>query len=390
VNSAPPTLLSSCDGGAGGDPGTACRLVWDLTHNSQAAEVTREYIGAPLNVVLKVVFVALLALLCQVLVHRLINRLTERAARSFLPQFRRSARAAAPGARAATAAPSESGGRAEDHPAPAAVQAEAAQSEAVQVEAVQVEAVQVEAVQVEAAQAKAVQAEAALVDERRKQRVRALGAILRSASSVTIFVIAGFIILGDLSVNLAPLLASAGVLGVAIGFGAQSLVRDYLAGVFMLVEDQYGVGDVITIGEATGTVENVTLRVTRLRDVHGVVWHIRNGGVEAVGNQSQGWAQAVIDFPVPYESDLTEVRALLVRVGDRMWHDPAWRPVMLEAPEVWGAQELSGEAVVMRIVAKTAPLHQWEVEREMRTRAKTALHAAGIPPAAAPESTGGD
>jgi small-conductance mechanosensitive channel len=383
VNSAPPTLLSSCDGGAGGDPGTACRLVWDLTHNSQAAEVTREYIGAPLNVVLKVVFVALLALLCQALVHRLINRLTERAARSFLPQFRRSARAAAPGARAATAAPSESGDRAEDHPAPAA-------PEAVQAEAAQSEAAQSEAVQVEAAQAEAVQAEAALVDERRKQRVRALGAILRSASSVTIFVIAGFIILGDLSVNLAPLLASAGVLGVAIGFGAQSLVRDYLAGVFMLVEDQYGVGDVITIGEATGTVENVTLRVTRLRDVHGVVWHIRNGGVEAVGNQSQGWARAVIDFPVPYESDLTEVRALLARVGDRMWHDPAWRPIMLEAPEVWGAQELSGEAVVMRIVAKTAPLHQWEVEREMRTRAKTALHAAGIPPVAAPESTGGD
>src|SRR6201999_1417673 len=107
--------------------------------------------------------------------------------------------------------------------------------------------------------------------------------ILRSAASVTIFAIAGFVVLGDLSINLAPLLASAGVVGVAIGFGAQSLVRDYLAGIFMLVEDQYGVGDVITIGDATGTVENVTLRITRVRDVNGIVWHIRNGGVEAVG-----------------------------------------------------------------------------------------------------------
>ena len=205
---------------------------------------------------------------------------------------------------------------------------------------------------------------------------------MRSGASVTIFAIAGFVILGDLSINLAPLLASAGVVGVAVGFGAQSLVRDYLAGIFMLVEDQYGVGDVITVGDATGTVENVTLRLTRVRDVNGIVWHIRNGGIEVVGNESQGWARAVIDFPVPFESDLVTIRNVLQETGDTMWNEPTWRAVMLEAPEVWGAQEISSDEVVMRMVAKTAPLRQWEVEREMRARVKGALYAAGIFPAA--------
>jgi small-conductance mechanosensitive channel len=210
--------------------------------------------------------------------------------------------------------------------------------------------------------------------------VQALGAILRSAASVTIFAIAGFIILGDLGVNLAPLLASAGVVGVAIGFGAQSLVKDYLSGIFMLVEDQYGVGDVISVGDATGTVENVTLRVTRMRDVNGIVWHIRNGTIDTVGNESQGWARAVIDFPVPFEADLATIRDVLAQTGERMWNDPAWRSVMLEAPEVWGAQEITSDEVTMRIVVKTAPLRQWEVEREMRAQVKRALRDARLMP----------
>jgi moderate conductance mechanosensitive channel len=160
------------------------------------------------------------------------------------------------------------------------------------------------------------------------------------------------------------------------------MVRDYLAGIFMLVEDQYGVGDVITIGDATGTVENVTLRVTRMRDVSGIVWHIRNGAIEQVGNESQGWARAVIDFPVPYEVDLAEIRSLLTDVAAELWDDPVWRVVLLDPPEVWGAQEISSDGVTMRIVAKTAPLRQWEVERELRARVKAALAAAGIHPAA--------
>ena len=230
------------------------------------------------------------------------------------------------------------------------------------------------------------QAERTLIDERRKQRVRALGSGLRSAALVTIFSIAGLTILGDLGINLAPLLASAGVVGIAIGFGAQNLVRDYLSGVFMLVEDQYGVGDVITVGDATGTVETVTLRITRLRSVNGIVWHIRNGAIEKVGNESQGWARAVLDFPVPYTADLATIRALLADAAEGMWNEPVWRTVMIETPEVWGAQQVDmtpPPTVTMRVVVKTAPLRQWEVEREMRARVKAALDAAGIRPPSA-------
>jgi small conductance mechanosensitive channel len=155
----------------------------------------------------------------------------------------------------------------------------------------------------------------------------------------------------------------------------------------MLVEDQYGVGDVITVGDATGTVENVTLRLTRMRDVNGIVWHVRNGTIDTVGNESQGWARALIDFPVPFEADLGSIRTVLTQVNEELWNDPAWRPVLLEAPEVWGAQEITSDEVTMRIVVKTAPLHQWEVEREMRARIKHALKEAGImpPPAATPK-----
>ena len=155
----------------------------------------------------------------------------------------------------------------------------------------------------------------------------------------------------------------------------------------MLVEDQYGVGDVITVGDATGTVENVTLRVTRMRDVNGIVWHIRNGTIDTVGNESQGWARAVIDFPVPFAADLATIRDVLAQTGEGMWNDPAWRAVMLEAPEVWGAQEISSSEVVMRIVAKTAPLRQWEVEREMRAQVKRALKEAGLMPPPAEKPT---
>ena len=378
ADKAPDTLLGSC----GPQPGVACRLIWDLSHDGRAAALTNEYLAGPLNVVLRVLFVVLLALICQALVHRLINRLTERAAQSLLPQFRNGmagslravpTRATARRLGLGRLRRQRGGAAASPPPSPELADAQAAQAAA---------AGRSELTTQGAIDGAAAQAETALVDERRKQRVRALGAILRSGASVTIFAIAGFVILGDLSINLAPLLASAGVVGVAVGFGAQSLVRDYLAGIFMLVEDQYGVGDAITVGDASGTVENVTLRITRVRDVNGVVWHIRNGAIETVGNESQGWARAVIDFPVPYEADLAAIMTLLTQAGMRMWNDPAWRSVMLEAPEVWGAQEIVGTKVIMRMVAKTAPLRQWGVERELRARLKTALQEAGIPPVA--------
>ena len=365
----PDTLLSSC----GANPGVTCQLVWDLSHNRHASAISSEFLSGPVHLLLRVVFVVALALFIQAIVHRVINRLTERAAYSLLPQLRN-------GAAAARRAPARLAERRRRGKAAA----EAGGDDATALGATAARGTVTDSAG-EASQgainSAAAQAERALVDERRKQRVRALGSILRSIASVTIFSIASVVILGDLGINLAPLLASAGVVGVAIGFGAQSMVRDYLAGIFMLVEDQYGVGDVITIGDATGTVENVTLRVTRMRDVSGIVWHIRNGAIEQVGNESQGWARAVIDFPVPYEVDLAEIRSLLTDVAEQLWDDPVWRVVLLDPPEVWGAQEISSSAVTMRIVAKTAPLRQWEVERELRARVKAAIDAAGIRPA---------
>ena len=218
-----------------------------------------------------------------------------------------------------------------------------------------------------------------LVGERRRQRAQALGSVLGNAASVIIFGIAAVTIAGDLGLNLAPVLASAGVLGLAIGFGAQSLVRDYLSGIFMMLEDQYGVGDVIDAGAATGTVEGVSLRVTRLRDVNGVVWHVRNGTINRIGNESQGWARAVIDFPVAYDQDLPRVRETMKDTATQMWQEPRWHDVIMEEPEVWGVESVTSEAIVMRLVARTLPLRQWEVARELRERLKTALDEAAVP-----------
>ncbi len=218
-----------------------------------------------------------------------------------------------------------------------------------------------------------------LLGERRRQRATALGSVLRNAASVLIFGIAAITIAGDVGLNLAPVLASAGVLGIAIGFGAQSLVRDFLAGIFMLLEDQYGVGDVIDAGAATGTVEAVSLRITRLRDVNGVVWHIRNGTVDRIGNKSQGWARAVIDFPVAYDQDLAQIRAIMKDTAERMWQEPRWRDVITEEPEVWGVEAVSSTGIVMRLVARTLPLQQWEVARELRERLKMALDKVAPP-----------
>lgn len=355
----PPTLTSTC----GTDPGLACRLVWDLSHSIQAAQVTDNYLSGPIHLALRVVFVVLLALVIRALLHRLINRVTERATQAVLPPFRNPL----PGGRVLGAVRLVPRRRPPGDAGPAVAGSAIADNRVA------------ENTVAENAVAAAV-VETAMVAERRHQRVRALGSILRSAASVTIFAIAGVVVLGDLGINLAPLLASAGVVGIAVGFGAQNLVRDYLTGVFMLLEDQYGVGDVISVGDATGTVETLTLRITRVRDVNGVVWHIRNGTIDQVGNKSQGWARAVIDFPVSYLADLATIRTILDAVAEAAWGDPVLRGVMLEKPEVWGAQDVSSTVVTMRMVARTAPLRQWEVEREMRARVKTALDAAGIAP----------
>ena len=168
------------------------------------------------------------------------------------------------------------------------------------------------------------------------------------------------------------------IVGLALGFGAQSLVKDFLGGIFLILEDQYGVGDSVNLGTASGTIEAVGLRVTRLRDVNGTVWYVRNGEILAVGNMSQEWARTVLDVPVAFSADLGRVREVLHEVAHAVWEDPEYRPDILEEPEVWGVERWDPDGVVMRLVVKTAPPQQWSVARELRERVKDRFEAEGI------------
>jgi small conductance mechanosensitive channel len=219
---------------------------------------------------------------------------------------------------------------------------------------------------------------APLMVERRTQRAQAIGSVLRSFSTILIYGVAFVLILGEFGVNLAPIIASAGIVGVAIGFGAQNLVRDFLSGIFMMLEDQYGVGDVVDLGEATGTVEAVGLRTTRLRDAHGVVWYARNGEVLRVGNKSQGFAQVVIDMPVAHDTDLEHCRTVMQEVADTLYAEPEWAGVLLAEPESLGVEQITAEGVVMRVQVRASSAEQWRVGRELRLRLKERFAEEGI------------
>jgi small conductance mechanosensitive channel len=214
--------------------------------------------------------------------------------------------------------------------------------------------------------------------DRRSQRARSLGSLLKSITTTVVFGIAFVMVLSEIGMDVAPILASAGVLGLAIGFGAQNLVKDFLSGVMMMIEDQYGVGDAVDLGEAVGTVENVGLRVTRVRDVNGTVWYVRNGEILRVGNQSQNWARTVLDIKVSYAEDLNHVRDVLKDVAHGLWDDEDYKDVVIEEPEVWGVQDLGLDGVTVRLTLKTAPLEQWAVAREMRERIKARFDHEGI------------
>ncbi|WP_145228007.1 mechanosensitive ion channel family protein [Rudaeicoccus suwonensis] len=231
-----------------------------------------------------------------------------------------------------------------------------------------------------------------LDSERRIQRAATMGSLLRSVTTILIFGIAALTAMGALGVPLAPLLASAGVGGVAIGFGSQSLVKDFLSGIFMILEDQYGVGDVIDTGEAIGTVEEVTLRITRVRDGSGVVWYVRNGAIARVGNQSQGWAVGLIDIPIGYDESVEHALQVLRDVVKAIDSESPWNDKLLEEPTVAGVESVTGGVVTLRITAKCLPNEQYAVGREIRERAKLALDAAGVkgpqlPPYLTPPTT---
>jgi moderate conductance mechanosensitive channel len=213
---------------------------------------------------------------------------------------------------------------------------------------------------------------------RRVQRAQTMASLLKSISTSVIFTIVAIMAISELGYDVAPLIASAGIIGLALGFGAQSLVTDFLSGIFMIIEDQYGVGDAVDLGEAIGTVEAVGLRVTRLRDVEGTVWYVRNGEIMRVGNQSQNWARTVVDVPVSHEQDLYYVQSVLKDVAHEVWADEDFKRVILEEPEVWGVQEMTPDWITVRVTLKTAPLEQWGVAREMRERIKARFDHLGI------------
>jgi len=217
-----------------------------------------------------------------------------------------------------------------------------------------------------------------LDDERKTQRAATMGAILKSTSTFVIFTLALLTVMATVGLPLGPLLASAGVGGVALGFGAQSLVKDFLSGIFMILEDQYGVGDVIDTGEAIGTVEDVTLRVTRLRDASGIVWYVRNGEIVRIGNRSQGWSTAVVDIPVGYSENLDVVLPLIRAVVHDLDQSEEWTTRLLEEPVVAGVESMVGGVVTVRIIAKCAPNESFPVSREIRERVKAAFDEAGI------------
>src|SRR6476469_4997437 len=212
-----------------------------------------------------------------------------------------------------------------------------------------------------------------LLSERRAQRAATIGSVLKSAVSLVILVIAFMTILAELKIDLSPFIAGTSIVGVALGFGAQNIVKDFLAGIFMMLEDQYGVGDVIDFEQASGTVEAVGLRSTRLRDVNGTVWYVRNGEVVRVGNKSQGFAQVVLDVPIDAWADVDRASQAMLDVATEMAGAEGWSAVFLQAPEVQGVESITREETVIRLVARVRPLEQWRTARELRRRIRERL-----------------
>jgi small-conductance mechanosensitive channel len=219
-----------------------------------------------------------------------------------------------------------------------------------------------------------------MVLERRRQRAKTIGSVLKSLTSFIVYGLAFIQVLGELGINLGPIIASAGIVGVALGFGAQNLVKDFLSGMFMMLEDQYGVGDVIDIGSATGTVESVGLRITTLRDVKGTVWYVRNGEVLRVGNSSQGHANAVVDVPLSYSADVDRAVEVLARTATAAVSAEPLAQDVLEPPQVLGVENVTPEGITIRLTVKVRPGKQWSVQRALRAGVISGLEEAGFDP----------
>lgn len=220
--------------------------------------------------------------------------------------------------------------------------------------------------------------EPVVIRERRAQRAKTVGRMLSSVTTIGISVIAILMVLDQMNFNIAPILASAGIVGVALAFGAQELVKDYLSGFFMVIEDQYGIGDTVDLGEAVGEVEDFGLRKTAVRDLTGTLWHVRNGEIMRVGNLSQGWARAVLEIPVNYSTPMDTYREITESVTNSMLKDKDLASAIIERPEIAGVQSLSAEYRIIRTMIKTKPNLQWMVERAFRAELTYEFDMRGI------------
>lgn len=225
---------------------------------------------------------------------------------------------------------------------------------------------------------KAVVASGLVQNARVVQRAQTLGSVLNNFFTWTVVLVALSSVLSELGVAVGALVAGAGILGAAVGFGAQSLVRDLISGLFIVFEDQYGVGDSVDLGQATGVVESVGLRVTQVRDISGILWYVRNGEVVRVGNQSQGWSRVVLDIPLAYSAPQEKARDVILNAAQSVAADSAFANQLMGEPEIWGIELLSGEQVVLRLVQQVGPSHADAVARELRARIKLALDKSKI------------
>lgn len=217
-----------------------------------------------------------------------------------------------------------------------------------------------------------------LEDPEEVKRAETLGQVFRYIASVIIWLVTGIVVLGELGIAIAPLLGAAGVVGLAIGFGAQSLVKDYFTGIFLLLENQLRQGDVVEIGGKSGIVEEITLRYVQMRDYNGNVHYVPNGGITTVTNMTRGYAQAVIDAGIAYREDIDQALKVMYEVGTELRADPTFSAKILEDIEIAGVNEWGDSAVILRCRFKVAPIEQWGVRREYLRRLKYAFDAAGI------------
>ena len=322
-----PSIAATLNEACGTDPDWLCRKVFEWTDNSDVAGIATWLVDRPV----KVLVIVLLALLTRRIVHKAIDGLIDRLM-------------------------SERSSEEKD-----AVRAAEASSSMLRREVLSGKL-----------------ASLRNRTDRARQRAKTLGMLFKSIASAAVGTVTLMMLLGEFDINLGPLLAGAGILGLGIGFGSQSLVRDLLSGIFMLIENQYGVGDYIDVGEANGTVESLGLRTTRLRDKYGTLWHIPNAEIRRVGNMTQSFSKIPMEIDVAYDTDLDLAMETMKTVADGVWNEQLEEATIVEEPAVSGIQNFGADGITIRLSVKTEPGEQWSTARVLRKRLKEAFDEAGI------------